>query len=113
MTAPAEARETFDQLTEKRRELEVRITSAAIQIVREWMADNGFSELAVDDENIPPSYARVDDDICEDDTLNEAISWLPRRLIVNSTPNEGWNPVVRSEDLPTPAAVPLNVAERQ
>jgi hypothetical protein len=102
--AGAAARETFDDFTAKRRELEALITSAAIQIVRDWMADNDVDELEVDDENVTPSYARIDDDICEDDTLNEAISWLPRKLIVNSTPNEGWNPVVRSEDLQPPAA---------
>ncbi len=100
MTTPAAAAaEIFDRLTAKRRDLEGLITSAAIQIVHDWMADNGLAEIGVDDGHERPSYAVIDGEMCDDDTINDAISWLPPTLIANSTPAGGWNPLVRIADL--------------
>lgn len=105
---PAAAREIFDQLTANRRDLEGRITSLAIRIVHDWMAENRLSQTAVDDGDERPSYAVLDGEICQDDTVNDAISWLPPTLIANSTPASGWNPVVRIADLASQIAAAAN-----
>ncbi len=98
MTAEA-LREEFDALTGARRDLERRITAVAVGIVEDWLARGGLEEVLVDDGNERPCYAVVDGEVCDDDLVNDAVSWLPCHAITNSTPGQGWNPVVRRATL--------------
>lgn len=76
------------------------IGTFATTYVAAYLDAHGLEQIAVDDENETPSYALTgNEDIDEDDDLNQAIGWLPRAAFTNSTPNAGWNPVVRRTDL--------------
>lgn len=69
----------------------------SLEIAVEWMQENGFDEVPVQDDSDTISCARIPD--VEDEDFDHAIAWLPRDVFINSTPRGGWNPVVRLADL--------------
>lgn len=83
-----------------------RMTYHAIRGALQWLTEHNLTEIEVqDDAGNHPSYACPPDNLgfdtfdVEMEPMDEFVSWLPAHAFANSTPNEGWNPVLRVSDL--------------
>lgn len=74
-----------------------RAERLSLELAVEWMRENNFDEVPVQDDSDTISRACIPD--VEDVDFDHVIAWLPRDAFVNSTPRGGWNPVVRLRDL--------------
>ena len=79
--------ETIERLSVERLRIDNALTHAAVRYVADYLAENNLDHILVDDENDMPSFALDEyDDMSENDDLNQAVGWLPRRAITNIGP---------------------------
>lgn len=70
----------------------------ALEILIEWMEQHSLDTIYVQDDAKAPSYGYPPEEFQDEwDRLDmdQTITWLPRGSWENSTPDGGWNPVVR------------------